>query len=273
MRSALLRGREHVELGAVSAIAEGDAAVAISRGGAPKRYEHTEPNEDAALFACGEGGTLLAVADGHAGAGAAECALAHLLEEHAPEWTAAGGSLASEPAWRETALGALARANTAILRAAAESPFSPPRTTLSLVLVRPREDALLFAAVGDSLVFRATPAGVMELATPVDENGRVGFLGSGDETPDSLREKSACGLTPLGDSYAVALVTDGISEVGIGVEDPPAAVEDALVAADRGPAETRPLEAAKAIVHRALRAQRRNRSGDNVACAMVWLAG
>ena len=62
MRSALLRGREHGLLGAVDAIAEGNAAIALSRGGAAKRYAYREPNEDAAAAGnatgCGTGAAI-----------------------------------------------------------------------------------------------------------------------------------------------------------------------------------------------------------------------
>ena len=87
MRSALLRGRDHTRLGITAAVAEGRAAIALSRGGAPKSYRHRDPNEDAALFAEGEGGILLAVADGHGGCDAAETAVERLLARFAPAWT------------------------------------------------------------------------------------------------------------------------------------------------------------------------------------------
>ena len=64
MRTALLRGREHVELGAVAAVAEAGVAIALSRGGAAKRYPHSDPNEDAAGFATADAGVCAAVADG-----------------------------------------------------------------------------------------------------------------------------------------------------------------------------------------------------------------
>ncbi|MDX1648907.1 MAG: hypothetical protein R3263_03550, partial [Myxococcota bacterium] len=67
MRSAILRGRDHHHLGAVDVVSEGPAAAAISMGGAPKSYAHTDPNEDAAAFALGASGRLVAVADGHRG--------------------------------------------------------------------------------------------------------------------------------------------------------------------------------------------------------------
>ena len=56
MRSAILCGREHARLGAIDLIAEGPVAIAISLGGASKVYPHTDPNEDAALFAVADGG-------------------------------------------------------------------------------------------------------------------------------------------------------------------------------------------------------------------------
>ena len=87
MRSALLRGRDHIQLGVTAAVAEGRAAIAISRGGAAKVYRYRDPNEDTALFARGEGGILLAVADGHGGCDAAEMALGKLLASFAPGWT------------------------------------------------------------------------------------------------------------------------------------------------------------------------------------------
>ncbi len=72
MNTAVLRGREQTLLGGLSAIAEGDAAIVVSRGGARKPYASVHPNEDVAAFARGEGGTLLTVADGHHGREAAE---------------------------------------------------------------------------------------------------------------------------------------------------------------------------------------------------------
>ncbi len=80
VKSALLRGRDHTRLGAIEVVAEGVLAIALSVGGFRKSYRHTDPNEDAAAFACGEGGLVVAVADGHGGAVASEAALERLLE-------------------------------------------------------------------------------------------------------------------------------------------------------------------------------------------------
>ena len=76
--TAILRGSESHIIGGVSAVSEASAAIALSQGGFKKRYSHTDPNEDAAAFALGEAGVLLAVADGHNGCDAAEATLDEL---------------------------------------------------------------------------------------------------------------------------------------------------------------------------------------------------
>ena len=50
---AALYGRDCQTLGAIDAVSEGHAAIALSRGGARKPYAHVDPNEDSALFAYG----------------------------------------------------------------------------------------------------------------------------------------------------------------------------------------------------------------------------
>jgi hypothetical protein len=89
VRFALLRGREHVELGAVEAVAEGRLAIALSRGGAAKRYPHSDTNEDAAAFALGHEGSCVAWPTGSTAARTAEIGAAHLLAEPAAQWTEA----------------------------------------------------------------------------------------------------------------------------------------------------------------------------------------
>ena len=115
MRVALLRGREHPELGAVQTVAEDRVAIALSRGGAPKRYPHSDPNEDAAGFARGREGVCLAVADGHGGSEGAEIALLHVLGEPAEQWTEEPGPLDAK-SWRRQALAALSDANHDVRR-------------------------------------------------------------------------------------------------------------------------------------------------------------
>ena len=97
------------------------------------------------------------------------------------------------------------------------------------------------------------------------------FLGFGPETTESLSGKCLTGVQPLAGTRAVLLVTDGISERGIGVEDPRAAMADVIERAEGSPEETRPLAAARAVVEVALASHVRRDAGDNVACAVLWL--
>ncbi len=273
MRSGLLRGRDHVELGSVGAEAEGPAALALSRGGAAKTYAYTDPNEDAALFATGPGGTLLAVADGHDGFAASELALDHLLHQPAAQWIAAE---ALDPAsWERHALAALLDANAAIRREVEGSPTPLSCTTLCLAVVRPAEGRLLFASMGDSHLFVARGAGVTDHGVRADPGTRrrLGwfFLGFGEETESSLRDKCVIGVEPLAGCRAVLLATDGLSERQVGVTDAAGTVAACVARAARADPALRALEAARGVVEAALAAHARRGSGDNVASAVVWL--
>ena len=86
MKAVLLAGREHAEVGAVGERRSHRVAVALSRGGAEKRYDYTDPNEDVALAAERPHGVLVAVADGHWGHRAAEVALVQLRDAHLEAW-------------------------------------------------------------------------------------------------------------------------------------------------------------------------------------------
>jgi hypothetical protein len=134
VRFALQRGREHTELGAIDIVAEEGAAIAISIGGAKKRYAHVDPNEDAALLA-----------------------------------------------------------------------------------------------------------------------------------------RARIGTAPLKETRALLVVTDGLTERGMGVDDPEGAVREAVAAAACAPAARRPLVAARGLLERAVASHRRRNAGDNTACAVVWL--
>lgn len=274
VRSGLLLGHRHPELGAIGAISEGRVAIALCRGGAPKTYSYVDPNEDAVCFAASEGGLLAAVADGHYGCAGAERAVQYLIEVHAETWTAAEAPFASDPDWVRAAEAAVAGANHAILAEAAERHVSPAPTTLSLALVRPDQDRLLHASMGDSHIFRATESEVRELGWNALGSRYPRFLGEAPMDPELTPERESCVVAcePLVDTSALVLATDGLSEHRIGVEDPHAAVREALAAARELPAELRPLRACKHVTAAALEAHRRNRSGDNVACAVLWLA-
>ncbi len=270
MKSALLRGRDYLEYGAMEVIAEGRAAVAISIGGARKRYGHKDPNEDAALFATGAGGTLVAVADGHDGASGSEAALADLLEHRAEAWTGAGART-DEAGWRTRVLEALCGASDAILRAAAAASIPPAPTTLSIALARPGDDLLLCASVGDSHTFQAVGSEVRDRGWGAESRSHAFFLGYMEERPEGLADKCAIHCEPLAGTQALVLVTDGLSERGIGVADPARAVADALAAARAEKSDLRPLHACKGVTEAAMEAQRRNNAGDNIGTALLWL--
>ena len=266
MRAAFLRGREHVELGVVDAVAECGAALAISRGGAQKSYAHQDPNEDGALFALGEGGVLLAVADGHRGFEAAEVALEYVAGHPAPHWTEPG---AVRPAsWRRQAAAVLEDANRAILGERGDTEYGP-RTTLALALVLPAEGLLLYASLGDSHVYLADEKGVRDLAA--HPGRKAAFLGQDAARAEALEARASIGEAPLAGARAVVLASDGLTQPGVGFDDPARAITEALDAAAREPAPLRPLTAARGLVERACAIHRRRRSGDNVVCAVAWL--
>lgn len=273
MRPAVLRGREHPILGAVAAVAEAGAAIALSRGGAVKRYAYVDPNEDAAAFVVGPAGVLLAVADGHGGHPAAEVAVERLLGEWAAGWTQADAAGLRET-WDERAAQALADLCGAIHRQVAGGGPASSRTTVSAALLRPDQDWMGWVAIGDSHLFVLEGDEARELG-PAEPSG-AWFLGHPAETRESLSGKLRSGTRDLDGLRAVALVTDGISERGIGVESPAGAVAEAAREAREqvgGHADRLALETARGIVGAALDAHRSHRSGDNVAAAVAVLAG
>jgi serine/threonine protein phosphatase PrpC len=265
MRRGVLRGREHTELGAVAALAEGRCAIALSRGGFRKGYHHRDPNEDVAGFALGREGTLVAVADGHGGCDAAELAVTALLERFAEGWT---GSAVLAGAWPEQARRALAILHAELVERGSGGGNPEARTTLAFALARPGEDLLALASVGDSHVFVADASGARDLAHRGGE--RPVYLGSPSLEPENLVARAVLGAGPLAGAQAIVLATDGLSEEGIGVDAPDAAVLDALAHAASARPALRALEAARGLVEHALASHRRRRAGDNVATA-VWL--
>jgi hypothetical protein len=269
VRAAWLRGRDHGELGAIETCAEGVAALALSMGGAKKVYAHTDPNEDGALFALGSGGALLAVADGHGGVDASEAALACVLETLAPRWTSR--ELPLRGGWEEQALSGLAACEAAILKRAAASGCRLSRTTLAIAIVRPAEGFLFFVSIGDSHLYQVCGETALDLAGERSVSGRLFFLGVGQDPTASLRERCVLGAETLGGVRAIVLATDGLSERGVGVDDPALTVAQVCARAARAPEMLRALETSRGLVQAALDAQRRNTSGDNVAAAVAWL--
>jgi len=276
LRTLRLLGAQHVALGAIDGLALADIAIALSRGGAPKPYDHAEPNEDAAGFALGAGGALLVVADGHDGAHGAEAVVAHLLDAVAPSAcdvappveVRAGES--RDEAWCDWLYSIVSSANAHAIADAQARRLPPAPTTLAFALARPSEDVLACACVGDSHVLAARGGEVRDLGwASLGAHEFPHFLGTPEESWHRANTALCC--VQLAGIEALALATDGLSEQGIGVVDPTAALADALRAA-RGievRAVCRAQRAARELVEIALSAQRRNRRGDNVAVALL----
>ncbi|NQZ95458.1 MAG: protein phosphatase 2C domain-containing protein [Myxococcales bacterium] len=270
MRSGLLNGREHTLVGGFTAIAEGPTAVALSIGGAKKQYSHKDPNEDAAAFADGPGGTLIAVADGHGGYQAAEIAISELLRVAAPMWTGSG-SLNLRPNWHSEACGVLFDLNTAILEAALKGAPNGARTTLAMILVRPDDGLLAYLSIGDSHIFHVGATEVVDLA--FERRKQSFYLGSPSETQQTLEERCVAGCEDLAETRAIVLATDGFTEVEIGVDHPEAAIIDSYRRAAQAKPDLRPLHAARSVMDLALASHRQHRSGDNIACGVLWMHG
>ncbi len=269
MHSAVLNGRDHTIIGGTACVAEGRAAIALSRGGAGKRYAHKDPNEDVAAFYETEAAILIVVADGNGGREASELAVARILGEHAPAWT---GSHAHDlhQRWTAEARDAIVGAHQAIVAEATRGRSRGARTTLALALLRPDDDLLGYATYGDSHVFHVGGAEVVDFGD--EEREGLQFLGTPSRSASDLASACCVGTSPLAETRAVVLVTDGISERGIGVDNPEAAVAEAAERAGRVSPDLRALETARTVVELALEAHRRNRAGDNVAAAAAWVS-
>jgi len=263
VKSILLRGRDTVEIGAIDQAHAGDVAVALTRGGAPKRYPYVDPNEDAALAAQGARGSLIAVADGHWGGLAAERALEALLADAAP-WL--DGAPRAADAWYQATLGALVAINNEVI--AARDGDERSRTTLSWALARPAENLLVHASLGDSHLFVVDRI----VAAEIPHARKATFLGARTLRASEAEKLGVIGVQPLDAPLAIVAVTDGLSEHAIGVADPAGAVHAAVAAADGHARGARALAAARDIVDAALAAHRDHDAGDNVAVVITWLA-
>jgi serine/threonine protein phosphatase PrpC len=266
LRSALLRGRDCGRIGEIESVAEGPAAIALSRGGAAKTYGYVDPNEDSCLFALGEGGVLAAVADGHGG----EFGARVLME--AIEATIAPAACAGDPPARE-ATGWCDWLYRSVQQAAQEIPrygdahgLESAPTTLSLAVVRHTDGYWGWCCIGDSHAFRVDASGARDRAAEAARR-HTWFLGGPEESWH--REATALGYEPLGETLAIALATDGLSERGIGLEDPATAVHEAVSEAAEMTDGRRTQWLARALAERANREHRRRRSGDNIAIAVI----
>jgi hypothetical protein len=271
MKTAVLRGSEHTRYGGVATVGEGPAAIAISIGGARKIYSHKDPNEDVAAFAQAKGGVLIVVGDGHGGHEASEQAVARLIEEHAPAWTDRDAAGLRER-WSEVVSDVVVGLHAGIVADAARSGRTSARTTLALALARPDEGWMGWASLGDSHVFHVgTDGEVVDLASESPRG--TWFLGHPASPAEELRARCMAGVEELAETRAVVVVTDGISERGIGVDVPEQAVAECAEHARTSGAspDLLPLGTARGVVERSLEAHRLHKAGDNVASAVVWI--
>jgi serine/threonine protein phosphatase PrpC len=264
MSAAILLGRSQVEIGAVGEQSGDGYGAALSRGGATKPYAHTDPNEDAVLAARGARGAVVAVADGHWGTRASEVALEIVRAAHLADFL--DGPERSADRWYQCVLHLVVAANDAILKAQTDEQRS--RTTFSLALARPADKLLVATSVGDSHLFVGSAAGVREV---LQKTRRVTVLGHERWTPSQTERNARFDVCPLDDADVLVAVTDGLSEQGIGVEDPLAAVTSAVAATRSAPPAARAAQTARAIVDAALAAHVAHRAGDNVSAGVVWL--
>ena len=268
LRTARLCGPEQTEIGNHAAVGWGNAAIGLSRGGAAKTYPYAEANEDACAFATTPEGTLLAVADGHWGSDASRSAVDRLLEHHAALLLGPAHDGPAKP-WESTARDLLVDLQQRILRAGGHHAPRPPRTTLCLALAFPERNVLNWLCVGDSLLFAVREGAACELGAAGET---VRYLGSPADDAERLHGYARVGSESLRDFRALVLVTDGLSEPGIGVADPAASVETATDAGARAEdPELCALETVRALMDAGLAVQRQQRAGDNLAIAVGWL--
>jgi serine/threonine protein phosphatase PrpC len=272
MQTAFLRGRDHHRIGRLELEGLGAAAVALSRGGARKTYSHTDPNEDCVAFALGDGGQLIIAADGHHGELGSEAAVEVILAQFASTWTAGDSPVEGEAAWRQQGIDALLASNRAILEVAGRNQLPPAPTTFALALLRPADDLLLHLSVGDSHVFAVDRGAAIELGGRDPDWKFTPFLGYEEARADTIEQYSMIGARSLCEIRAIVLATDGLSEPGIGLEDPGRAVFNAVSRAELdSPLDRRAVDTCREVVEVAMRAHRSQKAGDNMGCSVVWL--
>ena len=270
MQTAFLRGRQHRRIGRLELTGVDRAAVALSRGGAAKTYSHTDPNEDCVAYALGEGGSLVVAADGHHGELGSEAAVEHLLSGFAESWTSSRSPASSESSWIEESLEALIACNQAILAVASRTDLPPAPTTFVAALVRPQDDLLLHLSVGDSHVFAVEDGRALDLGGREPDWRFTPFLGYEQASRELLQQYAKIGVQRVSHLQAVVLATDGLSEPGIGLDDPARAVANSVERASDAPLDRRAVDACRDVVETALRAHVRQKAGDNMGCSVLW---
>lgn len=243
---AVLRGVDHVELGAIATSSAGHAAVALSRGGFPKTYHYVDDNEDAVAAVAGPRATLLAVADGHNGATAAMHAVDHLLDRLGDDPPPA----LDRKAWAEL----FEDVNQAVVGVTSIGSLQPSsRTVLLAALVSP--GLVSFASMGDAALVAAAPGAARGRQLNKEAARYVGYPSSRKGIETSVHR----GEADLGPDDWVVLATDGLSEFIHPMR--PADVVPRVLARGGGD----PEETAALLVQAACSAG----AGDNVGVALA----
>lgn len=164
--TTVLRGRDHPRLGASAVAWDGTSlAVGISAGARAKPSPALDANEDVGAVVKGSRADLLVVADGHFGCEASELAVDHVL-------AAIGDEPPPATLSDEQLIAIFFDAGVAVQRETSRVGSLHPdsRTTLALALVA--DDAVQWAAIGDSCVVVAGNDGGARLDVP-----RSAYLG------------------------------------------------------------------------------------------------
>lgn len=218
---AVLRGRDHERSRTVAGASVGPSlAVAMSAGSVVGTRQSVDPNEDVAAVVRGPRAELLVVADGHFGHEASELVVDHLLE-----------TLGDDPPPADLSDDELVAlfydAGLAVQHETGRPGFPHPdsRTTLAFALAS--DDAVQWAALGDSCVVLASTGSAVRVDAP-----RSAYLGSRFGLADVAAALTR-GCEPRSD--ALVLATDGLVDaLGADDEELTAAVRRELRRGARG---------------------------------------
>jgi serine/threonine protein phosphatase PrpC len=240
---AILRGADHPDLDVIETRSVApDLAIALTRGRLPKRYAHTDLNEDVVAVRRDDDRTALVVADGHRGHEASHVAVDAVLR------------LVGRPVhpWsRHDAVRALHAVNEQIhlARAALSGEHRGTRTTLVVGVVAVDDDGqryLTHSSVGDSAVLVLRGQVVHRIS-----RDRHHFLGDAMSAP-LVAGAMDYGQTDLEDDDVVIVVSDGYTNF--------APVEAIASAWDPAP---------DIMVRRIVEIAGDGGAGDNVAAAVL----
>lgn len=208
----VLRGRDHPRLGAYAVGRVGTSlAVGISAGATAKPSPALDANEDVGAAVKGARADLLVVADGHFGCEASELAVDHVL-------AALGEDPPPADLSDEQLVAIFFDAGVAVQRETTRVGVQHPdsRTTLAFALVA--DDAVQWAAIGDSCVVVAGNDGGARLDVPRSAylGDRFGFTDvAATLTRGRCARSSIDCLVLATDGFVDCLVPDGVDVAAI----------------------------------------------------------